>query len=233
MPTARWVMSMRWEDLLFMHWAVPTESLRALLPRGLELDVFQGNAWLGVMPFRMCATRLRFLPPLPMVSSFPELNVRTYVRHGDKPGVWFFSLDAASRLAVRTARRFFHLPYFHARMSASYEDEKICYRSQRSHREAGPAEFRARYGPLGNVRRSTPGSLAHWLTERYCFYSADADGGLWRADIQHEPWPLQDAGAEVEHNTMTRPLGFELPNQPPLLHFARRLQVVAWRIEKA
>lgn len=223
---------MRWEDLLFMHWAMPLESLRALLPKGLKLDLFQGNAWLGVVPFRMCATRLRFLPTLPRTGSFPELNVRTYVRHGDKPGIWFFSLDAASRLAVHTARRFFHLPYFHARMSASYEDNRICYRSQRSHQEAGPAEFRARYGPLGDVRRSTPGSLAHWLTERYCLYSADADGGLWRGDIHHEPWPLQDAEAELEHNTMTRPLGFELPNDPPLLHFARELQVVAWRIEK-
>lgn len=215
-----------------MHWAVPAEPLRALLPKELELDVFQGNAWLGVVPFRMCATRLRFLPPLPMASSFPELNVRTYVRHGDKPGVWFFSLDAGSALAVRTARRFFNLPYFHARMSAFREDERIRYCSRRIHRDAGIAEFRARYRPTGGIRVSTPGSLAHWLTERYCLYSADARGGLWRADIHHQPWPLQDAEAEVELNTMTHPLGFDLPNQPPLLHFARRLEVVAWRIEQ-
>lgn len=215
-----------------MHWTVPVESLRPLLPRGLDLDLFQGEAWLGVVPFRMSATRLRFLPPFPFGSSFPELNVRTYVRRGDKPGVWFFSLDAASIVAVRSARRFFYLSYFHARMVARREGEWFCYESRRLDPDAGVAEFRARYRPVGEVQRSTPGSLEHWLTERYCLYAADPIGGLWRGDIHHEPWPLQAAEAEVDVNTMTRPLGFELPRAAPLFHFARRLDVVAWRNQR-
>jgi uncharacterized protein YqjF (DUF2071 family) len=232
MPPKRWVISMRWEDLLFMHWQVPAKTLRAHLPPGLELDLFNGGAWLGVVPFRMCATRLRFTVPIPTASSFPELNVRTYVRQGNKPGVWFFSLDAGSPLAVRAARSFFHLPYFHARMSISRNNETIDYRSQRRRIESGLAAFRAQYRPIGQVEIAGPGSLAHWLTERYCLYSVDARGRLWRGDIHHQRWPLQPAEADVELNTMVAPLGFGLPDQLPLLHFARKLEVVAWRIER-
>lgn len=215
-----------------MHWVVPVGSLRPLLPRGLELDLFQGGAWLGVVPFRMSATRLRCLPALPFASSFPELNVRTYVRHRDKPGVWFFSLDAASLVAVCTARRFFHLSYFHSRMEALREGEAYYYSCRRRDEGSGIAEFRARYRPVGDIQRSIPGSLEHWLTERYCLYAADRRGGLWRGDIHHEPWPLQAAEVEVELNTMTHPLGFKFPREAPLLHFARRLDVVAWLIQR-
>ncbi len=221
-------MSMAWENLLFAHWPVPADALRKLIPAGLELDLFAGQAWLGVVPFRMADTRLRGLPAVPGTAAFPELNVRTYVTAGGKPGVWFFSLDAGSRLAVRGARTFFHLPYFDARMTVHANDAGIHYESTRTHRAAPPAEFRATYRPIGEPRPASPGSIEHWLAERYCLYSADRRGRVWRGEIHHAPWPLQTAEASIELNTMVTPLGLELPGIPPLLHFARRLDVVAW-----
>jgi uncharacterized protein YqjF (DUF2071 family) len=220
-------MAQSWHDLLFAHWAIPAETLRPTLPTALTLDTFEDRAWLGIVPFRMSGVRLRWLPPLPGASAFPELNVRTYVVQDGKPGVYFFSLDAASPLAVAAARAWFHLPYFRARMSCVAEDGGIRYASVRTHRGAPAAELRARYRPLTIAESAAPGTLAHWLTERYCLYSVDGRGRVWRGDIHHAPWPLQRAEAEFESNRMTRLLGLTLSGAP-LLHFARRLDVVAW-----
>jgi len=228
-PERKWTLSMRWEDLLFMHWPVEAAALRRRIPAGLELDIFEGEAWLGIVPFRMVDTRLRALPPMPFTSSFPELNVRTYVRCGGKPGVWFFSLDAASWLAVQTARRFFYLPYEHAQMSAETVDGSIHYQSAR---RDGMASFEGSYCAAGPVTLAKPGTLEHWLTERYCLYSADPKGGLWRGEIHHAPWPLQSAEVEVRLNTMTAPFGITLPDSRPVVHFAKALDVVAWSIER-
>jgi uncharacterized protein YqjF (DUF2071 family) len=233
LPESSWSVAMRWEDLLFAHWPVNPSALQALLPAGLELDLFDGQAWLGVVPFRMCATRLRWLPPMPGTDAFPELNVRTYVRRAGKAGVWFFSLDAGSMITVRTARRFFHLPYFDARMSAPADGERVTYSSRRTHRNAPETEFRATFGPASEVMRSQPGSVEHWLTERYCLFSADPRGNIWCGEIHHAPWPLQRAEAEIEVNTMARPIGLELSDRPALLHFARGLDVVGWKIRPA
>jgi uncharacterized protein YqjF (DUF2071 family) len=226
-------MSMAWEDLLFAHWPVPADALRKLIPPGLELDRFENEAWLGVVPFRMADTRLRGLPAVPGTAAFPELNVRTYVTAGGKPGVWFFSLDAGSRLAVRTARTFFHLPYFDARMTVRANDGAVSYESVRTHRGAAAAEFRATYRPLGEIQPAGSGSIEQWLVERYCLYAADRRGRVWRGDIHHAPWPLQRAEAEIERNTMADALSVDLPDTPPLLHFARRLDVAAWRLVAA
>ncbi|KAB8144490.1 DUF2071 domain-containing protein [Chloroflexia bacterium SDU3-3] len=231
-PATPWVLAMQWHSLLFAHWPVPAASLRALLPPGLELETYGGEAWLGVVPFQMRGTRPRYGPAVPGVSAFPELNVRTYVTAGGKPGVWFFSLDAASPLAVEGARAVFHLPYFHARMACDDLGGTILYRSRRAHPGAAPAELHAHYRPAGPVYRSTPGSLEHWLTERYCLYAADRRGHLWRGEIHHEPWPLQPATAELALNRMADQIGVTLPPQPPLLHFVRRLDVVGWAPER-
>lgn len=233
LPQHSWVMAMAWEDLLFAHWLVPAEVLQRLLPAGLEPDLHDGQAWLGVVPFRMAGTRLRGLPPMPGAADFPELNVRTYVTHGGKPGVWFFSLDAASWLAVRTARRVFHLPYFDARMTVRADGGGVRYESVRTHRGAPRAELRAIYHPAGDVCRAAPGTIEHWLVERYCLYAADARGRLWRGEIHHAPWPLQRAEAVIGINTMAAPIGIDLSSAPALLHFARRIDVVAWRIALA
>jgi uncharacterized protein len=220
-------MTQRWHDLLFAHWAVPPDQLRAVLPPVLPLDTFDGRAWIGVVPFRMTGVRPRGVPPLPGLSAFPELNVRTYVTMEGKPGVYFFSLDAASALAVAAARWGFGLPYFRARMAAARDRESIAYRSRRTHRGAPPAALAARYRPLTDVRPSRPGTIEYWLTERYCLYTVNARQHVSRLEIHHRPWPLQAAEAEFEINTMTAPLGVELRGEP-LLHFARFIQMYAW-----
>ena len=236
-PAAPWSVAMRWHDLLFMHWPVPAAALRPLIPAGLDLDTFAGDAWLGIVPFRMTGIRHRVGPALPWLSAFAELNVRTYVTRGGRPGVWFFSLDAANPVAVRAARWRFHLPYFDARMAADPDGpagDGVRYRSVRTHRGAAAAAFAARYRPTGPAHRAAAGTLEHWLTERYCLYAADARGGVHRGEIDHAPWPLQPAEAKVRRNTMADPLGVALPDgSAPLLHFARRVDVVAWELRPA
>lgn len=229
-PRSPWMMRMQWANLLFAHWEVPVAALRDAIPAALDVDTYEGRAWLGIVPFWMRGTRPRCVPSLPGVSNFPELNVRTYVTVGGKPGVWFFSLDAASKLAVRVARKTFHLPYFDARMPASCDATGTChYESTRTHRGATPATFRATYGPTGSPYLSQPGTLEHWLTERYALYAMSPRGVLHRGEIHHVPWPLQPAQAVIEVNTMAEAAGFALPNEAPRLHYVEFLDVIAWR----
>ena len=220
-------MAMSWRDLAFLHWPVSAPVLREKIPQGLTLDTFENEAFLGIVPFHMTGVRPRWVPSLPGVSSFVELNVRTYVVAQGKPGVWFFSLDATSRLAVRGARRFFHLPYFDACMSSSRREGFVDYRSERIHRGAPEARFTARYRGTGNT---TGSELERWLTERYCLYAANEDRTLFRGDIHHPPWPLQNGEVEIESLDMTRLLGIDLPPEKPLVHFAEKLDVVGWAL---
>jgi uncharacterized protein YqjF (DUF2071 family) len=219
---------MRWCDLAFLHWAVEPAVVRPHLPAGLELDTFDGKAWIGIVPFRMEEVRVRFSPSIPGISAFPELNVRTYVRAGGRSGVWFFSLDAASRVAVRGARRLFNLPYYDARMSVERRGDGIDYTSRRVHADAPPAEFVASYTPAGDVYQAKLGTLDHFLVERYCLFAASRRGELGYLDVHHHPWPLQPATLRIETNTMMEAAGIQLPAEPPLAHFARDLEVVAW-----
>jgi len=225
----RWVMAQTWHELLFAHWPVGAAQLRPLIPAGLEVDVFEGKAWLGVVPFRMSGVRLRGTPAVPGLSAFPELNVRTYVVAGGKPGVWFFSLDAANGIAVAVARAWFHLPYFRARMSCTERNGWIEYQSERVHGGAPSAKLRGRYRASGEVFASRRGTLEHFLTERYCLYAQDAKGRLIRGEIHHAPWPLQPAQAEFTANTMAQAAGVTLRPAEPVLHFAKRLDVVVWQ----
>ena len=227
-PSGPWVMGMSWRDLLFMHWPVEADALRPLVPPSLSIDTFDGNAWLGVVPFDMVGVRPHFVPAVPGLSNFPEINLRTYVTAGDRPGVWFFSLDAHNRLAVRLARATFHLPYYDAEMSCHAADDEVHYRSIRTHKGAPPAEFVARYGPSGRPFESGPGSIENFLTERYCLYSADERGNVRRGEVHHQLWPLQPAEAEVRTLAMTQQIGLKPPDTEPILHFARRLDVLAW-----
>ena len=230
-PNRSWAMRMRWCDLLFAHWNADAAVLRRLIPEGLELDLFEGSAYVGVVPFRMEGVTPRWVPASPGFDAFPELNLRTYVKAAGKPGVWFFSLDAGQRLAVRVARRFFHLPYFDAKFEINEVDDGIEYSALRIHRGAPSAAFVAKYRPLGAVYVSAMGTLEWWLTERYCLYSVDRAGRLYRGEIDHEPWPLQQAAAEVQVNTLGDWLGIETKGQPTL-HFAKSLDVRAWLIER-
>ncbi len=227
-----WVMAMDWEDLLFMHWPVDAGHLRRLIPQGLQLDLHQGQAWIGVVPFRMSGVRPRYFPRLPGLHAFPELNVRTYVTRNGIPGVWFFSLDAANPVAVRAARRFFHLPYFDADMRATRTEDGFAYSSRRTHKGAAPAVLETTWVPTGPVYRAADGTLEDWLTARYCLYAADDEGALFRCSIHHKPWRLQAATAITAVNTMTEQIGLKLPDIPPLLHHSEKTEVVAWMPER-
>jgi len=217
-----------WHDLLFAHWPIDAVAMRSHVPTELELDTFAGSAWIGVVPFRMSGVRLRCLPAVPGTAAFPELNVRTYVRVDDRPGVWFFSLDAANALAVAVARAWFHLPYFRARMSCTARDEEVLYDSERVHRGAPGAAWRGTYAPTGPVSHAPRGTLEHWLTERYCLYARSPQGRVRRGEIHHDPWPLQPATASVEVDTMAAAHRIALPDRAPHLLFARRLDVRIW-----
>src|SRR5438067_4482663 len=225
-PGRAWTMGQTWDDLLFAHWRVPADALRARVPAGLDVEEHDGSAWLGITPFRVTGLRARGLPPLPLLSSFLELNVRTYVHAADgKPGIWFFSLDASSRVAVELARRTYKLPYFLARIVAGRSGSWIDYDCARL-AERGRV-FSGRYRPEGDVFTAEPGSLEWFLTERYCHYAVDERGALHRAEIHHEPWPLQRAEAEIELASIA-PLELD---GTPLCHFSARQDTVIWPLE--
>ena len=237
-PAFPWALTMRWHDLLFAHWPMDPGLIQAALPQTsppLELDLWEGSAWLGIVPFRMSGIRWRWMPPVPGTDAFPELNVRTYVRVNGRPGVWFFSLDASSKLAVRAARATFHLPYFDADISVESltPGPWTRYRSRRTHRDGGEAELEVTYGPQGDLFEVSPGTLEWWLTERYRLFAVDGKGRVRRGEIQHAPWPLQRATARFQLLNMTRWLGWELPDQPPHLLYARELSVKAARLVPA
>jgi uncharacterized protein YqjF (DUF2071 family) len=226
LPPGRWLTGQTWEDLLFAHWRVPLEEVRRRVPDELEIEQHDGSAWVGVVPFRLTALRFRGSFPLPQLSSFLELNVRTYVRGPDgRPGVWFFSLDASSPLAVRAARRLYKLPYLDARMSLERRDGWLDYECVRSG-ERGRV-FSGRYRPAGEPFHAEPGSLEWFLTERYCVYAAGART-LHRADVHHGPWPLQRAEAELE---LTSIAPFELHGEP-LCWFSARQDVLVWPLQR-
>jgi uncharacterized protein YqjF (DUF2071 family) len=225
MPESPWVMTQTWRDLLFAHWPVDSRLLQSKIPAAFPLDLFDGVAWVGVVPFRMTNVAPRGVPSLPGISEFPELNVRTYVRVGDKPGVYFFSLDAANSLAVRAARTLLNLPYYSAAMSVTPTADAFAYQSRRTD---GGAEFAGTYGPTGEASSPSEGSLEYFLTERYCLYNLDHRGRPYRLDIHHPRWSLQPAQAELTRNTMAEASSFTLSDRPLLLHFAARQDMVAW-----
>ena len=218
LPERPWVMGQTWLDLLFAHWRVPHDVLRPHVPDRLELEQYDGSAWIGLTPFRVIGLRLRGAPPLPLLSSFLELNCRTYVRAGDRPGIWFFSLDASSRAAVAAAQRIYRLPYRHARIDAAGDS----FRAD----PAGAGSFRARYHGVGVPAAPERSTLEHFLTERYCLYAGD---GELRAEIHHAPWPVQPVSAEVEQRGMAP---VELEGEP-VCHYARRQDVLVWSPERS
>ena len=229
LPRGPWIMTQTWHELLFAHWPLPPQVLRPLVPAQLPLDAYEGQCWLAVTPFHMSDVRPRGLPAIPGFSSLPELNVRTYVKLGEKPGVYFFSLDAGTLSAVFAARSFYRLPYYYARMKVDVTPEEIGCHSLR--RVPANAEFRARYRPAGPFQLRAAGSLEHWLTERYCLYTTTGRS-VFRAEIHHLPWPLQDAEGEIQVNTMAAAAGITLPGVTPLLHFSRKLDVLVWPLHR-
>lgn len=232
MPIGPWVMVQFWHELLFAHWPVKPEVLRPLIPEALPLDTFDGECWVGVVPFNMSHVHPRGLPSVNGLSAFPELNVRTYVTINGFPGVYFFSLDAGNSIAVALARSIFHLPYFHARMSSQRIGDIIHYRSHRIHRNAREADFIANYDPVSPVFYARPGSLEHWLTERYYLYTTVGRDRIYRGDIHHQQWPLQLAELETIRDTMACSHDIHLPETAPLLHYAQLQEVLIWPLRR-
>jgi uncharacterized protein len=229
LPDEPWFMGQTWCDLLFAHWPVPAEALERVVPAELPLDTHDGSAWLGVTPFLVRGLRLRGTIPPPLLSSFPEINVRTYVIVDGKPGIYFLSLDAGSWAAVHAARRSYRLPYFRSRITTGAEGGGIGFDSVRISSDGPPAYFTGRYGPEGGPLPERPGSLERWLAERYCLYTLDERRRVYRGEIHHPPWPLRRGWAEIETNTMAMPYGIELEGDP-LLHFSPRQDVALWPI---
>jgi uncharacterized protein YqjF (DUF2071 family) len=225
LPGRPWLMTQTWHDLLFAHWRVDVSSLRRAVPAAFDLDLFDGEAWVGVVPFHMTNVGLRATPAVPWISAFPELNVRTYVRVADRPGVYFFSLDADRGLAVAAARTLLNLPYYTADMTIERRDDAIRYESARRTRPSG--QFNATYEPVGDPFAPAAGSIEYFLTERYCLYHHNRLGHPYRLDIHHRPWSLQFARATITMNTMAAASHLAL-NGAPLLHFARRQDALAW-----
>jgi uncharacterized protein YqjF (DUF2071 family) len=226
LPDSPWVLSQSWAKLLFAHWSISPDTLREHIPAALEIDLFDGKAWLGIVPFAMREVGPRLVPKVSGISNFLELNVRTYVIHQGRPGVYFFSLDCSSPFAVWAAKTFYHLPYFNASMSCREKDGWIEYESLR---EGQLNAFSARYRGTGAKIPAPAGSIDHFLTERYCLYTTDRRGRIHQGVIHHDIWSLQKAEAEIKKNTMTEAsLRFNLPEQEPLLHYSENIDTVEW-----
>lgn len=240
-PDGPWLLSQRWNDVLFAHFAMEPATLRRLVPEALTLELYDGAAWLTLTP--SCASHVRpsGIPALPGFSFYPQVNVRTYVTVGDKPGLYNFSVDAANLSAVWFARMFFHMQYWHSKIKVSgapipgtKAGATVHFRAGRLHGPAahnGAAKLDVAYAADGEAEVARAGSLDHFLTERYCVYSWHSRK-IYRAELHHQPWPLQRASAEIRTNSIAEPLGIALPQQPDLCHFSRALKTLAWAPER-
>ncbi len=229
-PRRPWLWSQGWRDLLFCHWAVPVEALRPHVPRSLEIDELNDTAWVSLVAFRMTQVRPRWLPSLRPVSDFLELNFRTYVRSGDKPGVLFLSIHANKRLAVHVARWFSPLPYVFARMTLSPCDDGLQFHCVSADGQEG-ANFAAHYTPASKVYMARRDPLSEWLLERYRLYAGTLSGGLIRNEVHHDPWEVQDVVLKISANTLGQAIGLDLSPTPDRAHFSSGVDALAWSFE--
>ena len=232
------VMYQNWHHLLFLHWEIPAADLQALIPPQLTVDTFEGKAYVGLIPFTITGVRAVLTPPLPGISSFHEVNVRTYVKlDGGEPGVWFFSLDASSSLAVEAARTMYKLPYYDAGIDFSATDTtlaEVSFHSRRTDaRGSRPANLNVRYQPVeGPVQHAAPGTLEHFLVERYTLYAQDEQRNLYRARVQHQPYPVQRVEISGLEETLIWAAGIRRAENVPLRHYAREVNVKVYGLEK-
>jgi uncharacterized protein len=230
------LMHQTWDKLLFLHWSMKPEMLRPLIPSSLDIDTWEGMAWVGVTPFTLRGIRPPWLPALPLVSQSLELNVRTYVRQGRVPGIWFLSLDASNSLAVWASRVGFALPYFRAEMDLKMRSDSFEFRSRRIHADSAPGKFHAKWQLGARLPEAVPGTRDFFLIERYVLYSSSG-GRLYRAWVHHRPWPLCMAHIEWLSSNVLESDGIGPPQEPPLVHAqAEPLSVWVWpprRIQQA
>jgi uncharacterized protein YqjF (DUF2071 family) len=238
LPSGRWALTQRWNDLLFAHWPVPVARMARLLPDWLEVDAYQGSAWLGVVPFWLDRLKIRGVPSFLGARSFPDLNLRTYVRDQftHTPGIYCFSLDASSLMAVAAARMYYHLPYYWAQMRLEQQSEREFSFLSRRRFSREETIFKARYrglGPSSKLAEHRSGTFESYFSERTCLFSSDPTGQPVRANLHYVPWPLEEAQAEIERNDLAQSIGLTLPDADPVLHYSRRLAVYIWPRELA
>jgi hypothetical protein len=236
LPPGRWALTQRWNDLLFAHWPVDAAGLTHLLPEGLQLDTFHGSAWVGITPFWIDRIKIHGLPLIPGVSCYPEMNLRTYVheQRSGTPGIFSFSVDSGNLLAAAVGKLFQHLPCHWAEMRIEQREEREISFFSRRRLTRHPAVFQARYRGLGPTRKLAEcrsGSLEYFLLERSCLFTRDRSGQTLRANLHHVAWPLEEAEAEIEQNTLAEAVGIHLPNEQPVLHYARRMAIYIWPAE--
>lgn len=226
-----WIMTQTWEHLLFAHWAIHPSVLRPLVPAELELDTYDGNAWLGIIPFLLTGVRIRRMPPVPFTTRFPEINVRTYVKRKGRAGIYFLSLDASNWLVTTIAKKWYRLPYYPASIHFRTSSDSIDFQSRRLTSPAAKG-FSVSYRPDSDVFFAEKGSLEHWLTERYTlFCDCKTTRNMYSADVYHEPWKLQKAAVQYRENTLTEHL-FPSAEHPGLFLYSRGVQSFVWPIRK-
>jgi uncharacterized protein YqjF (DUF2071 family) len=220
--SAPWLVAMDWRDALFVHWPCPAAELQARLPADLTLDTWDGEGWISLVAFRIAAARPRGFPHALGWPAFGEINLRTYVAGAGHAGVWFFSLDAESSVAVSLARAALHLPYHRAQVLATWDEARVTYFGARDGEDEVRYAVEATFGATeATAAPAAPGTLAHWLVERYAFFTVDRRGRTQRGDVAHEPWALRDVSVRAEANLLLDAAGLARPATPPLAHVAR------------
>jgi uncharacterized protein len=228
LPEGPWIQEQTWGNILFAHWPVPPEAVRPLVPDKLELDTWEGEAWVGITPICITGLRLRGTPALPLLSTFPEVDVRTYVQLEGKPGVFYFTLEAPNPVVAAAARLVYHMPFVAAEVSQESDGETFHHRSCRTAGETGTVEWEASYHPVSEPFEARPGTREYFLIERWALYTVDGQGNIDRAEIHRLPWPVQRAQAEIRRNTLASACGIPLPHREPLLHFSQGVDVLIW-----
>ena len=232
LPSKYWIMRQTWKNVLFAHFPISPERLRPHIPSTLEIDTYQDSAWLGVIIFVIEGIYFRGLSPISVVFKFPEVNLRTYVQHGGKRGVFFLSLDVGNWASLAISKGWYHLPYCSAEISYRKEGDTFHCHSLRKGKSDNPITFTGSFTPDLEVYFPEDGTIDHWLTERYCLYSQDNRGNLYCGDIHHKPWPLQKAEAIISTNTLPTPFGIDISKPEPTFYFSEGVDTLFWNIKK-
>lgn len=232
LPSRPWIMRQVWQNFIFVHWPVSMESIRALVPSCLEIDTFDRQAWIGIYTFRTQGLYLRGFPSLSLFSPFYGINLRTYVTYKGKPGVYFIHLNSTHWTALRIARAWYRLNYFHAKIRFSNDGEYLVYDGIIQSHKGTSSTYHIRFSPESMVYYPQREKLDYFLTERYCLYSVDSKDHLYCAEIHHSPWPLQKANAEILNNSLTKFYNLQLTNQKPVFHFSKGVDVLIWNINR-
>lgn len=228
LPKGPWVMTQKWEDLLFLNFPISAETMRHHIPDGLELDTYEGKAWVTVIPFKITDMRLRLLPPFPYIRKFLELNLRTYVQKDDTPGIYFFSLDASKLLPVIGARMT-TLPYYYAKMNLKKKGDWFHYYSKR--RSLDNPEFKGKYRPVSDLFYPEAGTLAHWLVERYYLWT-DIGNTLLAGGIHHLPWQIAEAEVQLQQVQYPTFLSNPAAEQEMIFYYAPSMRVLFWPFKR-